>query len=174
MGPHLISGRGATTLLSRLLTFRRSNLTTSNHNKVPFGGYLSINQRKKMKRQLRDLGYATADIREHGSLRWSVLSNPETNPPHGKMALHEGVLFDQAEYFVCTIYRYELSTCVTLQHRVQRILFQPIYNRDTSDDEIEYILATHCSDNKFRFWVNEKNTKSILKKLCFKFLGYSS
>ncbi|XP_065212233.1 WD repeat-containing protein 75 [Planococcus citri] len=48
---------------------------------------------------------------------------------------------------------YKLTSCVTLQHSVTKILFQP-FNLDSSPTEIEYVAATLCSDCKFRFWIN--------------------
>ncbi len=80
------SGNGATTLPPRLLAFSQS----SHYNWGLRGGYLSLDQRKKMKFMLQESGYAAPDIRKHESLQWSSLSNPNARSlRHSKAASHE-------------------------------------------------------------------------------------
>lgn len=38
------------------------------------------------------------------------------------------------------------------------MLFQPANEQDKFEDQVEYLVATVCSDNKFRLWINKSIT----------------
>ncbi len=66
----------------RLLKFKQSKPTISNHDQGLNVSYISMGQRKKIKYQHRDLGYATPNTRGEllVALKLSVLSTSRWSP----------------------------------------------------------------------------------------------
>ena len=54
--------------------------------------------------------------------------------------------------------RYKLDSCITLQHHIKKITYQPLNEQDKDEnDAFRYSVATLCSDDKFRLWINSSN-----------------